>query len=113
MLTRVDAEALVPVVSGRQMLYVEVEREADIRQVLRFKRANPRIQLVLVGASEGWLMAEEIAAANVPVIAERNLPAIWSRSTKFRGLLACHGAKHWPRSLRCPPKSPVTKGNLV
>lgn len=70
MLTRVDAEALVPVVTGRQMLYVEVEREADIRQVLRFKRANPRIKLVLVGASEGWLMAEEIAAAKVPIIAD-------------------------------------------
>ena len=70
LLTRADAEALVPVVTGRQSLYVEVEREADIRQVLAFKRDNPRIKLVLVGASEGWLMADEIANARVPVIAD-------------------------------------------
>lgn len=70
LLTRADAQALVPVVTGHQPLYVEVERAADIRQVLSFKRANPRLDLVLVGASEGWLVADEIARSGVPVIAD-------------------------------------------
>lgn len=70
LLTRVDAKALVPVVKGQQSLYVEVERAADIRQVLAFKRANPRLKLVLVGASEGWIVASDIANARVPVIAD-------------------------------------------
>ncbi len=70
LLTRADAEALVPVVTGKQQLYVEVERAADIRQVLAFKRSNPRLNLVLVGASEGWLVASDIARAGVPVIAD-------------------------------------------
>ena len=70
MLTRADAEALVPVVTGRQKLYVMVERAADIRGVLDLKREYRALDLVLVGASEGWMVAPEIAAAGVPVIAD-------------------------------------------
>ncbi|MFN3990691.1 MAG: amidohydrolase family protein [Erythrobacter sp.] len=69
MLGRFDAEALIPVVTGRQTLYVMAERAADIRGVLALKAEFPRLDLVLVGASEGWLVAREIAAARVPVIA--------------------------------------------
>lgn len=70
LLTRFDAAALVPVVRGEQRLYVEVERASDIRSVLDLKREFPRLDIVLVGASEGWLVADEIAAAGVPVIAD-------------------------------------------
>ncbi|WP_324828762.1 amidohydrolase family protein [Qipengyuania zhejiangensis] len=70
MLTRADAEALVPVVKGEQSLYMAVERAADIRSVLALKQSFPRLDLVLVGVSEGWLVAREIAAAGVPVIAD-------------------------------------------
>ena len=69
LLSRFDAEALVPVVTGKQKLYVTVERAADIRGVLALKSEFPKLDLVLVGASEGWLVASEIAAAGVPVIA--------------------------------------------
>ncbi|WP_228241870.1 amidohydrolase family protein [Porphyrobacter sp. GA68] len=77
LLTRFDAAALGPVVSGRQPLYVMVERAADIRQVLALRQEFPALRLVLVGASEGWLAAEDIARAGVPVIADPldNLPA--------------------------------------
>lgn len=70
MLTRADAVALGPVIDGRQPLYVEVERAADIRSVLALKAEFPKLNLVLVGATEGWLVAREIAAAGVPVIAK-------------------------------------------
>ncbi|WP_296718970.1 amidohydrolase family protein [Erythrobacter sp.] len=69
LLSRFDAEALVPVVTGRQKLYVAVERAADIRAVLALKNDYPKLDLVLVGVTEGWLVADEIAAAGVPVIA--------------------------------------------
>jgi imidazolonepropionase-like amidohydrolase len=69
LLTRFDAAALIPVVAGRQPLYVHVERAADIRAVLALPREFPKLQLVIVGASEGWRVAEEIAAAGVPVVA--------------------------------------------
>ncbi|QWC56714.1 amidohydrolase family protein [Erythrobacter sp. 3-20A1M] len=70
LLTRFDASALVPVVRGEQPLYVYVERAADIRSVLALTGEFPQLKLVLVGASEGWLAARDIAAAGVPVIAD-------------------------------------------
>lgn len=69
LLTRFDAAALVPVVTGRQPLYVHVDRAADIRATLALKREFPALRLVVVGASEGWRVAGELAAAQVPVIA--------------------------------------------
>jgi imidazolonepropionase-like amidohydrolase len=77
LLSRFDAAALVPVVAGRQPLYVHVERASDIRSVLALTREFPKLRLVLIGVSEGWLVARDIAAAKVPVIASalNDLPA--------------------------------------
>lgn len=69
LLTRVDAAALIPVVTGKQPLFVHVERAADIRGVLALAKEFPALRLVLVGAGEGWRVAREIAAAKVPVLA--------------------------------------------
>lgn len=69
LLTRVDAAALIPVVTGKQPLFVHVERAADIRGVLALGKEFPALRLVLVGAGEGWRVAGEIAAAKVPVLA--------------------------------------------
>lgn len=70
LLTRADAEALVPVVNGTQPLYVRVERAADIQAVLGLRQTYPKLQLVLLGVGEGWMVARDIAAAGVPVIAD-------------------------------------------
>ncbi len=77
LLTRFDAAALVPVLRGQQYLLVHVERASDILHVMRLRREFPALKLVLVGASEGWLVADRIAAAGVPVIASalNDLPA--------------------------------------
>jgi imidazolonepropionase-like amidohydrolase len=77
LLTRFDAAALVPVLQGRQYLLVHAERASDILQVIRLKREFPSLKLVLVGASEGWTVADRIAAAGIPVIASavNDLPA--------------------------------------
>ena len=68
LLTRFDAEALVPVVEGRMPLVVHVERASDILNVLRLRGRYPALKLILTGADEGWLVARELAAAHVPVI---------------------------------------------
>jgi len=77
LLTRFDAAALVPVLQGRQYLLVHVERASDILQVLALKRDFPALKIVLVGVSEGWLVADRIAQAGIPVIASpvNDLPA--------------------------------------
>jgi imidazolonepropionase-like amidohydrolase len=77
LLTRFDAAALVPVLQGRQYLLVHVERASDILQVLALKHDFARLKIVLVGASEGWMVADRIARAGIPVIASavNDLPA--------------------------------------
>jgi len=77
LLTRFDAAALVPVLTGQQQLLVHVERASDILQVLGLRREFPNLNMVLVGATEGWTVADQIRAAGVPVIANAlvNLPA--------------------------------------
>ena len=67
-ITRVDVGALVAVVTGAQNLVVHVDRVSDIRQVLGLRAEFPRLKLILLDASEGWLVAGEIAAARVPVV---------------------------------------------
>ena len=77
LLTRYDAAALVPVLQGRQYLFVHVERARDILNVIDLAREFPGLKLVLVGASEGWMVADRIAGSGVPVIASavNDLPA--------------------------------------
>ncbi|MFM5908613.1 MAG: amidohydrolase, partial [Novosphingobium sp.] len=70
LLNRFDAAALVPVVNGLQPLYVRAERAADIRAALALKGDFPLLRLVIVGATEGWMVAGELARARVPVIAK-------------------------------------------
>jgi len=77
LLKRSDAAALLPVLDGRIPLVVHVERRSDILQVLDLRRQYPQVKLVLLGATEGWMVAREIAAARVPVLAAAlaDLPA--------------------------------------
>lgn len=73
LLARIDVDALKPVVRGDIPLFVEVERAADIRNVIALKRSYRRLKIVLVGANEGWMVADEIAAAGIPVITDASL----------------------------------------
>jgi imidazolonepropionase-like amidohydrolase len=76
MISRADAKALIPVVKGELPLLVTANRGSDILQALAIKERYQQVNLVLVNATEGWRVAEQIAAAQVPVILnpENNLP---------------------------------------
>jgi imidazolonepropionase-like amidohydrolase len=101
LLTRFDAAALVPVLQGRQLLFVHVERASDILQVLALKREFAQLRLVLVGASEGWTVADRIAAARVPVIANalNDLPATFEQLAATQSNVARLKAAGVPVSL--------------
>ncbi|KQM38138.1 amidohydrolase family protein [Sphingomonas sp. Leaf10] len=77
LLTRADAQALQGVLSGQVPLLIHVERASDILGVLALKREFAGLKPVLVGAAEGWTVAQQIAAAGVPVLASAlaDLPA--------------------------------------
>jgi imidazolonepropionase-like amidohydrolase len=64
-----DANVLLAVINGDMPMMVHVEGATDIRQVLALKSEYPKLNLILVGVTEGWMVAPEIAVANVPVIA--------------------------------------------
>ncbi|MCC2602304.1 amidohydrolase family protein [Sphingopyxis sp. FBM22] len=68
MIQRADADALVAVIDGKVPLFVRVDRASDILNVLKLRSDFPALKLVLVGVTEGWLVARELAAGKVPVI---------------------------------------------
>lgn len=120
LLNRFDAEALVPVVTGKQKLYVKAERASDIRAALALKGEFPALDLVLVGASEGWLVASDIAAAKVPVIANglNDLPDTFEElgaTQSNAGRLVRAGVKVAinAASLQNPRRLQQAAGNLV
>jgi imidazolonepropionase-like amidohydrolase len=81
MLTRFDAAALVPVVQGKQLLLVHVEQARDILNVLDLRREFPALKIALVGVTEGWTVADKIAASGIWVIASalNDLPATFEQ----------------------------------
>ncbi len=62
-----DLEALLPVLKGEEPLVIEANRRSDIENALRLG-GEYKLKLVIAGAVEGWQVAEQLAAAKVPVI---------------------------------------------
>ena len=60
-------EALLPVVNGQAPLLIEVEKDKDILSALRWIKEN-KVNAILGGVSEGWRVADSIAAAGVPAL---------------------------------------------
>lgn len=66
-LSRLDLQALIPVVQRKMPLIVKVHRAADIKGVLKLAREE-RLRIILSGAEEAWMVAGDIARAGVPVL---------------------------------------------
>lgn len=73
--SRLDMEALQPVLAGREPLVVEAHRASDIQLALRIAREYS-LRLIITGGTEAWMVAPELAAARVPVLVKvlNNLP---------------------------------------
>jgi len=80
-LTRADAQAFGAAVRGQQLILVSAHRASDLRLIMDLKTENPNLDLAIVGADEGWLVADELATASIPVIVDpfSNLPASFSQ----------------------------------
>jgi len=92
-LSRLDLEALLPVVRGEIPLVVTVDRASDILTALRLGR-ELGVKLVLSGVGEGWMVAEDIAAAGVPVMTNSisNIPSFEALGATFENVARMHGA---------------------
>ncbi len=75
-LTRLDLDALQPVLQGKLPLVVHVDRASDIDAALALAR-DFGLKLVVSGGAEAWRVADALAAAGVPVLLDplENLPA--------------------------------------
>lgn len=70
-----DLRALGPVVSGAEPILVAVNSAQELRNLIRLKQQYS-VRVIALGASEGWRVARELAAAGIPVIIDPlyNLP---------------------------------------
>lgn len=75
-LSRTDAQAFAAAARGQQLMLIAASRASDLRNVIALKDENPNLRIALVGAQEGWMVAEELAEAGIPVIIDPydNLP---------------------------------------
>jgi len=67
LLNALDLAALRPVLARTIPLAITAQREADIRQAMAVAR-DYRIRLVIIGGAEAWRVADDLAAAEIPVI---------------------------------------------
>jgi imidazolonepropionase-like amidohydrolase len=78
--SRLDLEALQLVLNRRIPLVLEAHRASDIIGAIRLAREY-NLRLVLEGATEGWMVANDLAQADVPVVIRvlENLPGNFER----------------------------------
>ncbi|WP_236605525.1 amidohydrolase family protein [Sandaracinus amylolyticus] len=78
--SRLDLERVGEALAGRIPVVIKVSRAVDIVRTIALGREYG-LRIVLAGVEEGWMVAPQIAAANVPVIVQAmtNLPERFSR----------------------------------
>ena len=79
-LHRAALEALLPILRGDEPLVVTAHRASDIESALRLSD-ELKLKLVLQGASEAWMVADDIARHKVPVVIDplEDLPQRFDR----------------------------------
>jgi imidazolonepropionase-like amidohydrolase len=83
--SRLDLEAMIPVVEGRLPLIIVADRASDIENALRVA-AQYNLRLIIAGGAESWLVADKLAAARVPVMigAMNNIPGSFNNLGSYQ-----------------------------
>ena len=74
-LSKSDLEALQPIINRQKPMIISVNRAVDILQTLKIAKQQ-KINIILSGVAEGWMVKQQIADAGVAVILDPidNLP---------------------------------------
>ena len=80
LLTPAGRATLARYLAGQGRLVVEVDRAADIRQLLRWA-AREKVKIAIAGGAEAWRLAPQLAQASVPVFVDAlgNLPSTFDQ----------------------------------
>ncbi|MFN2603887.1 MAG: amidohydrolase family protein [Gemmatimonadaceae bacterium] len=95
--SRLDLEAMIPVVQGKLPLLVYVDKSSDIDAAMRIAKEFG-LKLIIGGGAEAWMMASKLSAARIPVLtgAMNNIPAGFAslgQRQENAGLLSKAGVK--------------------
>ena len=74
--SRLDLQAMIPVVEGKLPLLISVDRASDIDAAMRLAREY-NVKLMISSGAEAWMIADKLATARIPVFtgAMNNIPA--------------------------------------
>jgi imidazolonepropionase-like amidohydrolase len=77
--SRLDLEALLPVLDGRLPMVIEADKASDIEAAMRLAKEYS-LKLIIAGGAEAWEIADKLAAAKIPVLtgAMNNIPESFS-----------------------------------
>ena len=78
--SRLDLQAMIPVVEGRLPLLIAADKATDIDAALRLAKEND-LKIMIGGGAEAWMVADKLAAARVPVLtgAMNNIPGSFTQ----------------------------------
>lgn len=93
--SRLDLEALQPVLAGTEPLAINANKASDIEAAVELARRYG-LKLIIAGGAEAWMVADKLAAAKVPVLtgAMNNIPESFAQLGQRQenaGLLAKAG----------------------
>ena len=75
-LSRQDASALFKAARGQMPFVIAAHRAQDMLNIIKLKKDYGSLDIIIMGAAEGWKIADELAAANIKVMVDPhdNLP---------------------------------------
>jgi imidazolonepropionase-like amidohydrolase len=81
-----DLEALQSVISGDTPLLINVHRASDLETLIELTKEYG-LEAIVAGGAEAWMLADELANANISVILQvtNNLPGSFDRLNARRG----------------------------
>lgn len=66
--SRTDAAALAPVVAGRIPLIIGADRASDILAATGLKTLFPKLNLIVLGGAEAWMVTDQLKASKTSVL---------------------------------------------
>lgn len=76
-LTRQDASALFKAARGQMPLLISANRAQDMLNIIKLKKDYRSLDIIIIGAAEGWKIADALATAKIKVMVDPhdNLPS--------------------------------------